>query len=212
MKIVSGIYIIKNKKTNKIYVGSSNDIRRRWRAHRSLLKNNKHHSIYLQNAYNQYGKSCFEFIILKEVAIEKLLDEEQEIIKALDCLVPAGYNMTDSTHAPFAGCSHSVEAKKSQSEKNTGKNNYWYGKTLTEEHNSKISKSRKRYTDQEEKSFYLRLEGGEKLQSIANEQCVHPTTIRRAVDRYIRFKEEYDRREKSATDPASDAGTLQTNF
>jgi group I intron endonuclease len=50
-----GIYKITNIVTNKLYVGSSIDIKRRKYEHIRLLKNNKHNNIHLQNAYNKYG-------------------------------------------------------------------------------------------------------------------------------------------------------------
>jgi len=53
----SGIYKITCLVNNKIYVGSTCDFNRRFNAHRNLLKNNKHYAIYMQNAYNLYGKN-----------------------------------------------------------------------------------------------------------------------------------------------------------
>ena len=44
---VIGIYKIESKLKKHIYIGSSIDIKRRWRLHLSQLKNNKHHSIIL---------------------------------------------------------------------------------------------------------------------------------------------------------------------
>lgn len=61
----SGIYYIKSKHNNKIYVGQSIDIQARWRKHTTKLKDNKHHSIHLQNHFNKYGIADLEFCILE---------------------------------------------------------------------------------------------------------------------------------------------------
>lgn len=66
-KMNSGIYIINNIINNKVYVGSSSNIERRWKKHKSLLKNNKHHSKYLQSSWNTYGEENFHFIVIEEV-------------------------------------------------------------------------------------------------------------------------------------------------
>lgn len=47
MKKITGVYIIKNKVTNKFYVGHSIDINKRFNAHKSYLKRGIHHCIYL---------------------------------------------------------------------------------------------------------------------------------------------------------------------
>lgn len=63
---MGGIYAIKNTINGKVYIGSAKNFKKRWKRHRSQLKNNKHHSIKLQRSYNKYGKDSFEFIILEE--------------------------------------------------------------------------------------------------------------------------------------------------
>lgn len=65
--VVSGIYQIKNIKTNQAYIGSSIDINKRKLRHYRELKNNKHHNIYLQRSYNKYGKQNFMFEIIKKI-------------------------------------------------------------------------------------------------------------------------------------------------
>lgn len=65
MQKIMGVYIIKNKITNKFYVGHSVDIKNRFRAHKSYLKRGIHHCLYLQRSWNKYGEDNFEFIIIK---------------------------------------------------------------------------------------------------------------------------------------------------
>lgn len=39
----------------------------RWKDHLRLLRLNKHHSQYLQNAWNKYGENAFEYIELRYI-------------------------------------------------------------------------------------------------------------------------------------------------
>jgi hypothetical protein len=58
-KAPCGVYCIKNTITNKVYIGSSLNIKSRLKTHIFSLKNNKHHSLKLQRSYNKYGKDNF---------------------------------------------------------------------------------------------------------------------------------------------------------
>ena len=79
--IKTGIYKIKNKQNNKVYIGSTIVIRKRWRDHKWYLKENKHHNSHLQSSYNKYGLENFEFIIKLECDLNNLLIEEKRLIK-----------------------------------------------------------------------------------------------------------------------------------
>lgn len=65
-KMMQGVYIIKNKITDEVYVGSSTNLRRRKNDHISSLKRNDHENKFLQKSYNEHKKKNFEFIILEE--------------------------------------------------------------------------------------------------------------------------------------------------
>lgn len=71
--IDSGIYYIVNKVNNNFYIGCTTSFYKREKQHFNKLKQNKHHSQYLQNAYNKYGKNNFEFVILDEIENLNLL-------------------------------------------------------------------------------------------------------------------------------------------
>lgn len=60
------IYQIKNKINSKSYIGSTKSFKKRVRRHLRDLRKGKHHSIYLQRAYNKYGEENFIFSILEE--------------------------------------------------------------------------------------------------------------------------------------------------
>ena len=62
-----GIYCIKCAHTNKTYVGSATNIKKRWWRHRKDLREKKHHNKYLQRAWNKYGEGAFSFDILEWV-------------------------------------------------------------------------------------------------------------------------------------------------
>jgi group I intron endonuclease len=62
---LTGIYAIKNIVNNKIYIGSSFNIIKRWKSHIYCLMKNIHHNIDLQLDYNFYGYTSFIFYIVK---------------------------------------------------------------------------------------------------------------------------------------------------
>jgi group I intron endonuclease len=66
MKKTSGIYLITNTLNNRVYVGHSNNCKKRWSSHRSLLKNNKHYNKELQEDYNNQSVKDFTYSIKEE--------------------------------------------------------------------------------------------------------------------------------------------------
>lgn len=76
-KNISGIYCIRNLINNKIYVGSSRDIKLRIRTHRNKLKGQKHPNLYLQDSYNKYGIENLDVSILEIVDVNQLAEREQ---------------------------------------------------------------------------------------------------------------------------------------
>ena len=97
---IIGIYQIKNIKNNKIYIGSSKDIYRRWREHLYKLQNNIHHSIKLQRSYNKTkDKNIFLFEIVEEVTEEQLNEREQYYIDLYDSF-RNGYNCCEKVDTP----------------------------------------------------------------------------------------------------------------
>lgn len=60
-----GIYGIYSEVNDTIYVGSSLNMRRRTKQHKTDLKCNRHPNTHLQRAYNLYGVDEFQFVILE---------------------------------------------------------------------------------------------------------------------------------------------------
>ena len=89
-----GIYLIRNKINNKVYVGLSVNIEKRWQHHRSLyLKENskeKNKPLYL--AFKKYGIENFDFQILEECSISELPEKEKYYIRLYDCCILDGYD------------------------------------------------------------------------------------------------------------------------
>jgi len=76
-QIISGIYKILNTKNNKIYIGSSINIEKRFGEHLRALKGSYHNNNHLQSAWNKYGKSNFIFTIIETCSIKNLVEIEQ---------------------------------------------------------------------------------------------------------------------------------------
>ena len=115
---MTGIYGIVFTPSGKIYVGQSLDIESRWKDHRSDLKYNKHSNIVLQNYYNKYGESAFEFIILEECSESSLTESEQSWIDKF-----GGFDSENTFNLMEASVcgKRSSETRKRMSEANKGK-------------------------------------------------------------------------------------------
>lgn len=85
----TGIYKIENTVTGKCYIGSALYFAARWSTHRHHLHQGRHHSRYLQRAWNKYGPDAFVFSKLIVCKREDLLFYEQ---LCLDAYKPA-YNI-----------------------------------------------------------------------------------------------------------------------
>ena len=74
---ICGVYKITNNVNGKFYIGSSVNIISRWSGHLSDLNKNKHHSRYLQRAWNKYGADYFSFEIIEQCEKSQLIAREQ---------------------------------------------------------------------------------------------------------------------------------------
>lgn len=72
------IYMIKNTINNKVYIGSAIGHYRRKGQHFYLLRNNKHFNSHLQNSWNKYGESNFEFRVLEFIKDKEELSNREE--------------------------------------------------------------------------------------------------------------------------------------
>ena len=63
----SGIYVIKNSRDNRVYVGSTVNFFSRFKSHRSKLLSKKHHCTHLQLFFNKYEDVVFTFYVVKRI-------------------------------------------------------------------------------------------------------------------------------------------------
>jgi group I intron endonuclease len=104
----SGIYMIRNKRNGKCYIGSTKDRDVRWRCHQSLLRRGQHVNVHLQRAWTLYGTDSFEFVWIMDVPQDQLLDVEQEWLEAN----AGGYNIAQDAASPASGLVRSPETRK----------------------------------------------------------------------------------------------------
>lgn len=151
-----GVYMIKCLINGKVYIGKSNDVKRRWREHKSRLKRNNHENEKLQHDWNKYGEDNFEFKLIENYDNEEFgIELEKKYINEYkSCDLNFGYNMTlgkgenrgeiptEETKKKLKGHKVSEETKKKISESNIGNKNA-LGYKHTEESKKKISESHK---------------------------------------------------------------------
>jgi len=115
----AGIYKITCIANNKVYIGSTTDVRKRWYWHKGDLRANRHHNSHLQFAWNKYGEQSFEFEILEMVMfVEHLHEREQywlDFYQAYD--QKKGFNTGKVAQAPWLGRSHTDETKQKLSDR-----------------------------------------------------------------------------------------------
>lgn len=81
---ISAIYKIQSKsQPDRFYIGSSVDVKDRWRCHLKELKKNKHHAPKLQRHFNKYQEEDLVFIIIEPCFPEFLTIREQYYIDTL---------------------------------------------------------------------------------------------------------------------------------
>ena len=80
---ISGVYKITNIITGDFYIGSSKDVKLRWRSHKRPSAWNKQPNNQMYLDMQKYGLENFVFEILAEVEIEKLKEMEQQFIETL---------------------------------------------------------------------------------------------------------------------------------
>lgn len=144
MEKISGIYRIRNLINNKIYIGQSSNIKRRWEDHKYKLNHQKHPNFHLQSSWNKYEEKNFVFEIIEKMknSIKELLRErEQYWCDFYDASNPSkGYNSRIIVESNL-GLKSSEKTKKKLSEAKKGIKHHMYGKHHKENTKKKISES-----------------------------------------------------------------------
>ena len=78
---IAGVYKITNIITGEFYIGSSNDVKRRWATHKCPFTWERHPNVKLYKGMASYGLDNFTFEILEET--DNLKEREQYWIKQL---------------------------------------------------------------------------------------------------------------------------------
>lgn len=103
MEIICGIYKITNLTNNKVYIGQSTNILKRFIAHKSRAFNpkNSQYESPLYRAIRKYGIDNFDFKIIEECKKENLNKKEQHYIKFYQANSSEyGYNLTEGGSSP----------------------------------------------------------------------------------------------------------------
>lgn len=158
-----GIYCIKNKINNKVYIGKTmTKFQKRWFHHRSLLRAGTHNNKHLQKSWDKYGEENFEFIMLESFDI-KLRNEENDkvlndILFKMEKLYIKIYNSYENGYNETTGgegCCGIVISD--EHKRNIAKKNRinMLGRKHTEETKKKMSESHKGYIKTEEHRRHL---------------------------------------------------------
>lgn len=147
-----GLYQIVNVHTGKRYIGSSSALKKRLYDHIYHLRNNKHHCIHLQRAWNKYGKDNFIFKILVYTSLSEQLPTEQRLLESKEEF----YNISIDATAPMKGRKlspeHLANLKRSR-ELNPYKAT---DETKQRQSEAKLGKPRKPFTDEHKKNLSLK--------------------------------------------------------
>lgn len=92
------VYKITNLINNKLYIGITNNVKRRWENEKLYPKDPKHRQV-IQEAIHKYGVENFKFEVLhRNLSIEEAVNLEEKYINEYNTLVPNGYNVDPGGH------------------------------------------------------------------------------------------------------------------
>lgn len=123
MAHTAGIYLITLLKPDGsavVYVGQSNDCRRRELEHFGDLRRGVHHNTKMQRAFSKYGREAFTFEIVEQCRIEELSAREGLWLERLAGR-PGSFNIAVDPDAPARGIRRSEETRRRMSAAKTGR-------------------------------------------------------------------------------------------
>ncbi len=120
------IYAYQNNINGKIYIGQTNNLYQRDKAHIC-----NQHNTYIDNAIQKYGRYNFEYWTISICDTVEQANQE-EIYWIAEMRSQLGiknlYNLSDGGEASFRGRKHTLENRRKMSERHMGSNNPFYGK------------------------------------------------------------------------------------
>lgn len=138
------VYLIHNIINNKVYVGKTKNLKKRWASHISLAKN-KATNQYIHRAIRKYGVNNFIFSIIQVLNTEHEYNQaEMYWIKYFNSNnLNYGYNLTqggDGSSGREQTKITRAKISKTKKGKMIGKDNPFYGKTHSEKTKNEISR------------------------------------------------------------------------
>lgn len=127
------IYKIINLVNAKFYVGSTINMRERFRSHRNGLRAGNHHCRHLQYAWNKYGEDNFLFKLIEIIPDGESLEKAEDVWLTAFVGKKECYNIGTSSKAAWRGTKRSVETRARISAKCKGLPNKMKGLKLSEE-------------------------------------------------------------------------------
>ncbi|WP_416045908.1 GIY-YIG nuclease family protein [Priestia megaterium] len=122
------VYKITCKPISRDYFGRSQELEKRWRSHKNMLRTNSHYSTEMQRDWNKYGEGSFSFEVLATFEeIEACIAEEQRLI---DESIEVSYNISNSKSGgdTFTYNPRREEIRELHRKLSSGENNPMYGK------------------------------------------------------------------------------------
>lgn len=135
----NGCYMFHNLETGEAYVGSTNNLELRRKAHIRDLKNGNHVNKRFQRAYDRNPN--FDFVATPVESREVAFDLEQATIDEYYGQPFFLNRSKDARKCNVPGWKHTEEAKRKIGESRLGKPNGMLGKTLSPEHRAALLKS-----------------------------------------------------------------------
>lgn len=89
----SGVYALVCTQTGKMYIGCSNNIMSRLKAHTDSLKRGTHVNKYLQSAWNKHGIDNFHATVIQYIDEKFIYEEEKRWIAEFNSQLE-GFNLT----------------------------------------------------------------------------------------------------------------------
>ena len=147
------IYVIRNKINSKIYVGQTNNLKRRWARHKyeAFTKQNKKP---LYQSIRKYGMNNFELIDIEQHTKENIDEAEIFWVEFFQSnKKDLGYNLTSGGQLAtktlilkpripgMLGKHHSLETRQQMSENRGGEKNAFYGKHHTDQSKQLMSQN-----------------------------------------------------------------------
>lgn len=161
----SGIYQISNIIDDRVYIGSTRNLRDRFRHHKRQLIKGSNPSILLQRFCSKYGIDTLKFTVIEIIEEDKLLEREEYFLNIYNCKFNAML-----TPVRVKGYKHKEETREKMS--SIAKKSFGNGRTSW-------NKGKFIFSQEQVLSIRERIKNGEKQIDIAKEFNVFPTTINR---------------------------------